>query len=207
MKRALVVLALLPAAAALAQPSPPPPRPTQSPEPTQSPQKEEPPPPPAAPPPAPETDEAAAEAPPEQRFARFGAGVSGGALPAYYGIAWGVGAEAGVALNFGQLFSLRLLANYTHTENGPYATNLVLGVVEPTIWFGVYGLGAAAIFGAGDISRDGFGGALGAFGSPVKLRFGSSITHELSLDLGAILISSDPNGVSAFGRLAYNVYF
>ncbi|MFT3839670.1 MAG: hypothetical protein QM723_21980 [Myxococcaceae bacterium] len=224
MTRSFVLLAVLASGVVFAQAkktaAPPPSRPTQAaePAPAPAPAAESPPPPPPAPPPQssessepPEEvesqehqDAVAATAP---KRVRFGFGFSGGALPAYYGIAWGVGTEAGIALNFGQRFSLRLLANLTHTENGPYATNLVLAVIEPTFWFGVYGLGAAAILGAGDISRQGLGAAAGVFASPVKLRFGKSVTHELSLDAGAILITSDPNGVSAFGRIAYNIYF
>lgn len=222
MTRSLVLLAALASSVVFAQAkkpaSPPPARPTQTAaEPAPAPAAESPPPPPPAPPPeqARQSDETESEstehldavAATAPKRARFGFGFSGGALPAYYGIAWGVGTELGVALNFGQRFSLRLLANFTHTENGPYATNLALFVVEPTVWFGVYGIGAAGIFGAGDISREGFGGAIGAFASPAKVRFGKSVTHELSLDIGAILITSDPNGVSAFGRIAYDIYF
>lgn len=226
MTRGFVLLAVLASGVVFAQAkktaTPPPARPTQAadapapspaPAPAAQPQAQsEPPPPPAYPAPQeggePEGNtETEVRNPDAPKRVRFGFGVSGGALPAYYGIAWGLGAEVGIALNFGQRFSLRLLANYTHTENGPYSTNLALAVVEPTLWFGVYGIGAAGLFGAGDISREGFGAAIGVFASPAKLRFGKSVTHELSLDVGAILITSDPNGVSAFGRLAYNVYF
>lgn len=168
-------------------------------------------PPPPPPPPPLSDDEAprprrAANAEPAERKVRFGVGVSAGAAPAYYGVAWGVGAEFVTSFNFTTWFHLRLLANYTHTENGPYSTNLGLAIVTPIIWFGVYGLGVALAVGAGDVSRRGFGAAIGAFASPVRLKFGNSITHEFSLDIGAIVITSS-SGVDPFGRISYTVFF
>jgi len=164
------------------------------------------------PPPPPLTDDEPPPAPkreanaPEERKVRFGVGVSGGAAPAYYGVAWGLGAEFVVSFNFTEWFNLRVLANYTHTQNGPYSTNLGLAIVTPIIWLGVYGLGVALAAGAGDVSRRGFGLAIGAFASPVRLKFGKSITHELSLDLGAIFITSS-SGVDPFGRISYTLFF
>ncbi|MFT3707640.1 MAG: hypothetical protein QM817_08225 [Archangium sp.] len=146
----------------------------------------------------------------EIRHVRFGLGVSGGALPGYYGIAWGVGAELGVGFFFNEHFSLRLLGNFTHTENGPFYTNLALAVVMMTVWFGPYGLGLAPILGVGGIGsrtgRDpGFGAAVGVLFSPVRLRFGKRVTSEISLEGGAIYITSDT--VSPFARLAYTIFF
>lgn len=140
------------------------------------------------------------------RNVRFGVGLSGGAVPSYYGVAWGVGGEAGVAFEPNTRWSIRGLANFTHTENGPYSTNVGLLIVMPTFWFGIYGLGAAAMVGAGDISKRGAGPALGVLASPVRLRFGSTLRHEVSLELGALLITTDV-GVAPFGRFSYTLFY
>lgn len=153
-----------------------------------------------------EEDRAPRDTTPARRPVQFGLGVSGGGAPSYYGLAWGVGADAGIALNLGSHFSLRFLGNYTFTSNGPYTTHVGLVIVSPSVWFGPYGLAAAVMAGLGDISRRGLGFAIGAFGSPIRFRFGIRVTHEIALDAGVVLITSDSN-VSPFGRLSYTVYF
>ncbi len=142
----------------------------------------------------------------EERRYRFGAGVSAGAAPSYYGVAWGVGAEGVLAFELSERWSLRVIANYTHTQNGPYSTNLVLAIAMPTVWFGWYGLGVAAALGCGDITRQGFGLAIGVLASPIRVRFGEKLTHDLSLDLGTILITSDGR-FDPFGRISYTLFF
>jgi|GEM_PF-2412025 len=171
------------------------------------------PPPPPPPPPPPLTADEPLPAPKraanisEERKLRFGVGVNGGAADGYYGVGWLVGAEFVVSFNFTEWFNLRVLANYTHTQNGPYSTNLGLAIAMPIIWFGVYGLGVAVAVGAGNVTYGRLGAAVGAFASPVRLKFGKSIAHEFSLDLGAVFITSSSRGVDPFGRISYTVLF
>ena len=129
------------------------------------------PPPPPPPPPPPLTADEPLPAPKraanisEERKLRFGVGVNGGAADGYYGVGWLVGAEFVVSFNFTEWFNLRVLANYTHTQNGPYSTNLGLAIAMPIIWFGVYGLGVAVAVGAGNVTYGRLGAAVGAFAS------------------------------------------
>ena len=51
-----------------------------------------------------------------------------------------------------------------------------------------------------------FGLAIGVLASPIRARFGEKITHELSLDLGTILITSDGR-FDPFGRVSYTLFF
>jgi hypothetical protein len=71
----------------------------------------------------------------------------------------------------------------------------------------VYGISAALALGAGDISPNyGFGLAIGFLVTPARIRFGEAITHELSVDVGALLITSEA-GVDPLLRFSYTLFF
>lgn len=169
--------------------------------------------PPAAAPVAPREHETTTAPQPERPFFRFdgarwryGAAVSGGVGPGSQGLAWGLGVEGVIAFDLSPMWSLRGILNYTHVQNGKYSTNLVVAMAMPTVWFGIYGLGAALVLGVGDISSHGPGAALGFLAAPARLRFGERIVHEVALELGAVFISSDPDLDPLF-RLSYTLLF
>jgi hypothetical protein len=108
-------------------------------------------------------------------------------------------------------WDFRLALDVTHVEDDATATTVALFGALTNVWFGVYGLGVAVTVGFGDFVAKRRGGwtdatfSLTAFGSPVKLRFGAGVAHELSLDAGVSVWGT--HNPTPFGRLAYTVVF
>ncbi|MFT3839672.1 MAG: hypothetical protein QM723_21990 [Myxococcaceae bacterium] len=227
MTRALLLFAVLGLSTAVnAQPAqtqprqreePPPPPPPPEPAPQEAPppqyyepgqqQQQQPQPPPRPPDDAPPQPEDVQQEDLRRLHLAFGA--SGVALSRPGGIALGLSGEVGAKLVFGELFNLRLFANYTYFEDGVSGDtdHFLLLSAEPTLSFGFYSVGIGLQLGAADITDWGVGAVVGGFVSPAKLRFGSRITAEVSLDLGAQLITSNPDGGAVyFARIRFNIF-
>jgi hypothetical protein len=156
----------------------------------------------------------------QPRRVQFGVGIAGslGGFPVYYttsgdpSITWGFGVEAAAALNFGEHVTLRLSLNYTHSENVTSTGDVVYALASPAYYFGRFGLGVGVQAGVGIVSCifcSGAGLAVGAFGSPIRFRFGDRFTHDLGIDIGVNFITSQQRLTQSqpFGRLSYNFYF
>jgi hypothetical protein len=156
---------------------------------------------------------AAEEAPPAWRV---GASVGGLVVPMFDGaggVVWGVGAELQVVRALSSRFDVRGVLNYTHAEQPGTAVNLVLGGVSGTAWFGTYGLGATVAAGwAGFVDLNGWNIRASTFtvallATPVRLRFGTGIQHELFLDAGVSLFFNRLTPTRPLGRIGYGISF
>jgi hypothetical protein len=155
----------------------------------------------------------AEEAPPAWRV---GASVGGLVVPLFDGaggVVWGAGAELQVVRALSSRFDVRGVLNYTHAEQPGVAVNLVLGGVSGTAWFGTYGLGAMAAAGwAGFVDLNGWNVRASTFtvallATPVRLRFGTGIQHELFLDAGLSLFFNRLTPARPLGRIGYGISF
>ena len=147
---------------------------------------------------------------------RLGGTLSGLYVPLFDGVGgsvWGAGVELQAVYALSSRFDVRAVLNYTHSESPGGAVNTVLGAVVGTAWFGLYGLGAFA--GAGwsgfiDLNGTAFRGnafSVALLATPVRLRFGGGVQHEVFLDAGGIFFFNRLAPPRPFGRLGYGVSF